>query len=99
MPYAEESQLAGRLEEVAIEAIHVGDYVQAATAERGESTWCVLRKLPLRATTPPGIAGWHLQLGNGDALWLPPRARLQRRSFGRVGSPTAPASGARARHP
>jgi len=70
------------LEDVSIEAVHVGDYVSLA---RGPShpVGCVLRKTPARALPSTRIVGWGIELATGG-MWLPCGARLTRRRFSLV---------------
>ena len=74
----DEADLDGRLEEVHIESVSVGDYLYIpATKPSPRDTHCVL----LKVSKPDKVPGWQLALANGGSVWLPRRAKVKRRKF------------------
>jgi len=68
------------LEQVSIEAVHVGDYVyveREGRAPLGE-TLRVIAKATLRRAPSDRVAGWRLEFATGDGAWWPRSAIVWR---------------------
>lgn len=83
----EGQQLVERIEEVASELVHVGDYVYSSTTARLEPL-CVLIKVPIRSPLQR-LVGWQIQLANGTVMWLLRGGIVKRRRF-ESARPSAP---------
>lgn len=59
------------IEQVAIEAIHVGDYVLIDTRARPGDARCVIRKCAKTNERTARVVGWLLELTDGHLAWWP----------------------------
>lgn len=67
------------IEEVAIEAIHVGDYVLLDTTTRSASARCVIKKCAKTNERTARVVGWLLELTGGHVAWWPRGGLVWRR--------------------
>ena len=69
------------LEQVSIEAVHVGDYVYVEREGRAPlgDTLRVIAKATIRRAPSDRVAGWRLEFATGDGAWWPRDAIIWRR--------------------
>jgi hypothetical protein len=67
------------LEEVSIEAVHVGDYIYVPSDHRPH---CVLSKATTRLAATDKVAGWRVELIAASPLWIARGAKVLRQRFG-----------------
>ena len=67
------------LEYVAIETVHVGDYVYVAQPLRLAGARCVIAKRTKANARTERILGWLVELGGGELAWWPRGASVWRR--------------------
>lgn len=67
------------VEQVAIETVHVGDYVFLDTQARLAAARCVLKKWVKVNERTSRIVGWLLEVTGGDVAWLPRGGLVWRR--------------------
>jgi hypothetical protein len=71
--------LDDQLEAVAIETVHVGDYVVVDPPARPAGARCVIAKHPKGNARTERIAGWLVELVDGKVAWWPRGATVWRR--------------------
>ena len=67
------------IEQVAIEAVHVGDYVLLDTLARPASARCVTKKYAKTNERTARVVGWLLELNGGHVAWWPRAGLVWRR--------------------
>lgn len=67
------------VEEVAIEAVNIGDYVLLDPSGRPASACCVIAKCAKTNERTARVVGWLLELTGGRVAWWPRRALVWRR--------------------
>lgn len=70
------------IEQVAIETVHVGDYVFLDAAARPASARCVIRKRAKANERTARIVGWLLELTGDQLAWWPRGGLVWRRRIG-----------------
>jgi hypothetical protein len=70
------------LDEVAVEAVSVGDFVCVGRPRRPAGVRCVIAKRATSNTRSAPTAGWLVELSGGEVLWLSRGERLWRRRIG-----------------
>lgn len=66
-------------EQVAIETVHIGDYVFLDARARPASARCVIRKCAKANERTSRIVGWLLELTGGQLAWWSPGELVWRR--------------------
>lgn len=67
------------LEQVAIETVHVGDYVFIDTPAQPADARCVIKKCVKTNERTARVVGWLLELTGGHHAWWPRGGRVWRR--------------------
>lgn len=67
------------IEQVAIETVHVGDYVLLDVRARSVSARCVIKKCAKANERTARIVGWLLELTGGHLAWWPRGGLVWRR--------------------
>jgi hypothetical protein len=81
------------IEQVAVEAVHVGDYVLLEPRSRPVSARCVIAKRANVNERTARIVGWLFELTGGQVAWWPRGAQVWRGRLGvNISGPGAPAS-------
>jgi hypothetical protein len=70
-----------RFEEVAIDALHVGDYVFIAQPTSHIGARCVLSKTAKSTAGTARVVGWLIELAGGELAWWLRDATVWRRRF------------------
>lgn len=70
---------SNHLEQVAIETVHVGDYVFVEPAARPIDARCVIVKRARASARTQRIVGWLIELSGGELAWWPRGATVWRR--------------------
>jgi hypothetical protein len=84
------------VEQVAIEMVHVGDFVFSAPPAHAAVARCVIAKRATSDARAERIVGWLVELSDGEVAWWPRGAAVWRRRLwlavverARPGSPAA----------
>lgn len=75
-------RLRDDIEQVAIETVHVGDYVLLEPDARPASARCVIRKRAKANERTARVVGWLLELTGGQLAWWPRGGLVWRRRLG-----------------
>ena len=70
------------VEQIAIEAVHVGDYVFVAQPVRSSGARCVIAKRAKTNERTRRIVGWLIELDGGELAWWTHGAPIWRRCLG-----------------